>query len=116
MEMPLAEPERIYQHSEVHQKPELIFAKNGEVPTGFSLEKKEIVAMNVKLNKRGDVIDARVVASSEKQLNSAALKAIYHWKFKPALVAGEPVAVYSDVTVEFSPKRAGQAKEQTQND
>jgi TonB family protein len=113
MEMPLVEPEKVYQPSEVHQKPELIFAKEGLVPAGFLLDKKEMVVMHVKLNKRGDVIDAKIIASSAKQLNAPALKAIYHWKHKPARFAGQPVAVYLDLTLEFFPQKP---MEQTQND
>jgi protein TonB len=50
---------------------------------------------------RGDVTRVRVLKGLPMGLDRAAAKAIEGWKFRPATLHGEPVAVYFVLTVNF---------------
>jgi protein TonB len=49
----------------------------------------------------GEVRSARVLRSAGALLDQAAEKAILGWRYRPARVAGRPVAVYLTVTARF---------------
>src|SRR5262249_16380249 len=50
----------------------------------------------------GGVVGGGVLARSNPRLNDAALDAVWRWKFKPAIAAGKPIAVWVLVPVKFS--------------
>lgn len=68
-------------------------------------KKKKIegaVTLAIVVDKKGDVIDARVVKGLGYGLDENAIIAVKEWKYKPAEKDGEPVAVKMEVTVDFS--------------
>jgi TonB family protein len=50
----------------------------------------------------GGLVEDAFVERSIPRLNDAALDAVWRWKFKPAIAAGNPVAVWVLVPVKFS--------------
>ena len=59
-----------------------------------------MVILEVVIDDRGNVTDARVLRSVPL-LDDAALEAVRRWKFKPARLNGESVPVVMTVTVNF---------------
>jgi protein TonB len=53
------------------------------------------------LDKKGDVVDAKVVKGLGHGLDENAILAVKEWKYKPAEKDGVPVAVKMDVQVDF---------------
>jgi TonB family protein len=58
------------------------------------------VVMEVTVNEKGEVWDARVVRG-ESSLQNAALEAVRRWRFSPALLNGNPVPILVHVEMEF---------------
>jgi TonB family protein len=59
------------------------------------------VILQVQLNKSGDVENIQLV-SGHPVLAPAAVEAVKQWKYKPYLLNGEPIAVETTVTVNFT--------------
>ncbi|HYM81154.1 MAG TPA: energy transducer TonB [Candidatus Limnocylindria bacterium] len=53
------------------------------------------------VDREGTVFDAFVL-NSIPELDDAALDAVWHWKFKPAVTGGKPIAVWVAIPVRFS--------------
>lgn len=53
------------------------------------------------LDRTGRISAFHVAESMNPQFDLAALEAIHQWRFRPALLAGNPVAVYYTLTVNF---------------
>ncbi len=67
-------------------------------------KKKKIegtVTIAIVVDKKGDVVDAKVVKGLGHGLDENAIVAVKEWKYKPAEKDGEPIAVKMNVTVEF---------------
>jgi protein TonB len=60
-----------------------------------------VVILEAIIGTDGEVRGARVLRSAGALLDEAAEKAILEWRYRPARVAGKPVAVYLTVTVKF---------------
>jgi TonB family protein len=58
------------------------------------------------IGKDGSVTNARILQDQPMGLGLSALEAICGWRFKPAMMKGEPVKVYYVVTVNFSLQKA----------
>ncbi len=58
------------------------------------------VVIEVTVNEKGEVWDARVVRG-ESLLQNAALEAVRRWRFSPALLNGNPVPILAHVEMEF---------------
>jgi protein TonB len=63
-----------------------------------------IVILEATIDTRGDVVAARVLRSVPL-LDAAALDAVRQWRYTPARLNGEPVAVVVTVTVNFTLER-----------
>jgi TonB family protein len=61
-----------------------------------------VVILQTIIDKVGNVTDVRVLKGLPSGLTEAAVEAVSAWRFKPATLEGEPVAVYYLVTVSFS--------------
>ena len=61
-----------------------------------------VVILQTVIDKLGNVTDVRVLKGLPSGLTEAAVAAVSSWRFKPATLEGEPVAVYYLVTVSFS--------------
>jgi TonB family protein len=59
------------------------------------------VTVAIVLDKKGDVVDAKVVKGLGHGLDENAILAVKEWKYKPAEKDGVPVAVKMDVQVDF---------------
>jgi TonB family protein len=118
MEKEYTPPEKVKELAKVGDKrpvftpiPVFKLAKMPEVKTKIKpeypaqLRKDEIegeVLLKVSINKLGEIVDAKVVASDHELFSKAALAAIRLWKFKPALLAnGEAVDSVVDIPVIF---------------
>jgi len=59
------------------------------------------VTVAIVVDKKGDVVDAKVVKGLGHGLDENAVVAVKEWKYKPAEKDGAPVVVKMEVTVEF---------------
>jgi TonB family protein len=59
------------------------------------------VTLAIVVDKKGDVVDAKVVKGLGYGLDENAILAVKEWKYKPAEKDGEAVAVKLEVEVEF---------------
>lgn len=60
--------------------------------------------LEVIVDQEGCVRRPRVLKGLPMGLDKAAMDAVRHWTFKPAILEGEPVAVYYTLTVSFHPR------------
>jgi protein TonB len=60
-----------------------------------------VAVLRAVIDERGNVIELRVVKDLPFGLGDEAVKAVGQWKFTPALLAGLPVKVFFEVTVQF---------------
>lgn len=61
-----------------------------------------VVVVEAIIGTDGAVRDARVLQGASVLLDSAALEAVRHWRYRPARIGERPVAVYLSVAVTFS--------------
>ena len=61
-----------------------------------------VVILQTIIDTLGNVTDVRVLKGLPSGLTEAAVEAVSSWRFKPATLDGQPVAVYYLVTVSFS--------------
>jgi TonB family protein len=59
------------------------------------------VVLKVRISKSGDVVNLQLV-SGHPMLAPAAIEAVKQWKYQPYLLNGEPIAVETQVTVNFT--------------
>ena len=79
------------------------------VPPDYPQEAKDKhiegnVVLKVTIDKNGDVANAEVV-SGEALLAPAAIEAVKKWKYRPFVLNGAPLAMETQVTVNFSLKK-----------
>ncbi|MCB1037403.1 MAG: energy transducer TonB [Acidobacteria bacterium] len=60
-----------------------------------------IVIVEAVINADGEVVDARIRKPLGLGLDESALDAVHQWRFAPATLRGQPVAVYMNLTVHF---------------
>jgi TonB family protein len=60
-----------------------------------------VVTLAIVVDKKGDVVDAKVVKGLGYGLDENAIIAVKEWKYKPGEKDGEPVAVKMEATVDF---------------
>ena len=60
-----------------------------------------VVILQAVIGKAGRVACVKILQSLEPSLDEQARKAVLGWKFKPARLKGEPVAVYYNLTMNF---------------
>ncbi|MCP3964325.1 MAG: energy transducer TonB [bacterium] len=84
------------------QPPLVIEATPATYPREARQEEVEgVVLVKTIIEKDGKVSDVRVLEGLPHGLSEAAVEAIKQWRFEPALMDGEPIAVYYDLTVNF---------------
>ena len=106
----------------VPAKPKLLLAKGNEVPCTEELVKpvptsrpspkytpeaenagiEGKVRLELKVNERGEVEDAKVLKGLGYGLDEAAVQTVTRWQFRPATLCGKPVAATFVVSVVFS--------------
>lgn len=78
----------------LQQEPQLISSVNVEYPSSITrLAITGTVALNLLLNERGMVDSVSVVSGLHPTLDSQVVKAVFQFKFTPAIVSGKPVPV-----------------------
>lgn len=60
-----------------------------------------VVIVQAVIDPKGNVAEVKVLKGLEKGLSEQAVAAIRTWKFEPATLHGEPIAVYYNLTVNF---------------
>lgn len=60
-----------------------------------------VVILEATIDERGTVADVRVLKGLPMGLDRSAVEAVQQWKFRPATLKGQPVAVYYVLTVNF---------------
>jgi protein TonB len=58
------------------------------------------VVLHAKISKEGEIADLSVI-SGDPMLTQAALDAVKQWKYRPYLLEEKPVAVETDIRVNF---------------
>lgn len=61
-----------------------------------------LVAVQIVIDEKGEVIDAKATKSSHPDFEKPALEAVKKWKFKPAKVAGKEVKVRVTIPFRFN--------------
>ncbi len=61
-----------------------------------------VVILEAVVDAAGDVRNVKVLKGLEMGLTESAVETAREWKFKPATLNGEPVAVYFNLTIRFS--------------
>ncbi len=69
-----------------------------------------VVIVQAIIDKRGDVASVKVHKALPEGLDQAAAEAIRRWKFRPATLNGQPVAVFYNLTINFRLEKRGKAK------
>jgi protein TonB len=74
-----------------------------EVPVSFSrLGSPGLVTVSFTVDDKGNVVDEKIVKSSNPDLDEPALRAIRKWRFKPARKDGTPVASHVAMPMKFN--------------
>lgn len=60
-----------------------------------------VVIVQTVIDKHGSVARVRILKGLHPSLDKAALEAIRQWRFEPALLEGEPVAVHYNLTINY---------------
>jgi len=83
--------------------PKRVFAPQPEYPEEARLGRVQgVVILETIIDTLGAVTNVKVLKGLPSGLTEAAVKAVSDWRFNPAMLNGEPVAVYYLVTVSFS--------------
>ena len=64
-----------------------------------------VVVLNLIVGTDGNPYDIKIARTLGHGLDDKAIEAVRHWRFKPAIKAGKPVAVLTNVEVAFNPYR-----------
>ena len=61
-----------------------------------------VVILQTVIDETGEVQEVKVLKGQPGGLSEAAVEAVRRWRFEPALLDGEPVAVYYNLTINFT--------------
>ncbi|MFC1849098.1 energy transducer TonB [candidate division CSSED10-310 bacterium] len=70
--------------------------------TAYDLKKEGFIILSVIITAEGTVTNIAVLHSAGPQLDAAAIKAVEKWEYYPATLEGKPVAVYYNISFNFS--------------
>jgi len=93
----------IFNPDQVNQKPIARVQTQPNYP--YEMSKQGIsgeVLVEFVVDQKGDVIDSRVVRSSNREFEASALQAVQKWKFKAGRKGGQPVKVRVSQLLEFN--------------
>ena len=98
---PQADPDKKAPADEV-QKPEILTQIPPQYPVAARRAKVEgKVILESVIDRAGNIINLRTLQGQPMGLDLAATEAVCGWRFKPAILNGEPVKVYYVLTVNF---------------
>ena len=69
-----------------------------------------VVVLALRVDKSGQVSNARVVRSLGKAFDEAAVEAVRQWRFEPLLRDGQPVESEINITINFVPGAASSGR------
>ncbi|MGH9463203.1 MAG: TonB family protein, partial [Vicinamibacteria bacterium] len=97
------EPEdKIYYVTSEIDPPVLVARTNPEYPfLDRQVRLKGTVVLAIVIERDGAIGEVRVVRSLNERMDEAALSAVKKWRYKPAVLKGQPVAVHAVVRVNF---------------
>lgn len=85
------------------QPPVKVFAPQPSYPEiARKIRRQGTVQLRAIIDRHGGVSDIQVVTPAPYGLTEAAVEAVQQWRFRPATLGGEPVAVFLDLQVRFS--------------
>lgn len=93
----------VYQVSGNVKAPVKIHAPDPVYPEEARLARVQgVVILQTIINRQGEVTDIRVLKGLPSGLTEAAVSAVSQWRFRPATLEGEPVAVHYLITISFN--------------
>lgn len=91
--------------AEIDQKPRPILQSAPPYPAELREKKLEgVVTIIFVVDSTGKVVEPRVEKSTHPAFDKPALEAVKHWKFEPAVRAGQRVACRMRVPIRFQPR------------
>lgn len=82
--------------------PKLVKKVNPAYPAEAKSEKvMGAVVLDILIDEKGRVADAKAVKSADDRLSKAAIDAVKQWEYEPVKVSGKPVKVKASVTINF---------------
>jgi TonB family protein len=98
-----SDPDRVYHLTGRMTRPELVTKVQPRYPIGERRARREgTVVVTAIIGKDGTVRDAKVIRSVSPGLDSAAVEAVLQWRYRPAKLEGNEIAVYTVVTLSFT--------------
>lgn len=84
-------------------KPEVLFRVTPRYTEAARVARREgTVIVQATIDRTGHVTDVRLIKSLGLGLDESAMNAVQQWRFKPAVLAGRPVPVYFQLSVNFN--------------
>ncbi|HEV8241778.1 MAG TPA: energy transducer TonB [Thermoanaerobaculia bacterium] len=84
-------------------RPETIFRVTPRYTEAARIARREgTVIVQATIDRTGHVTDLRLIKSLGLGLDESAMNAVQQWRFKPAVLAGRPVPVYFQLSVNFT--------------
>ena len=84
-------------------RPEVLFRVNPRYTEAARIARREgTVVVQATIDRTGHVTDVRLIKSLGLGLDESAMGAVQQWRFKPAVLAGRPVPVYFQLSVNFN--------------
>lgn len=82
--------------------PRVLFKEPPPYPAEAKANRTEgIVVVQTVIDRSGLIEDVKVLRGAPDGLTEAAVDAVRQWRFEPALLDGQPVAVYYNLTINF---------------
>ena len=89
----------------VEQPPEPMLQAQPYYPEEARLKRREgVVWAKLWVTKGGNVKKVRIISTDDKLFNEPALRAAVLWQFRPAIIKGEPTAVWVTIPFRFKLK------------
>ena len=99
---PAPEPEGPIRVGGDVKPPEKIFGPNPRYTKDARKARIQgVVIIEAIIDKQGNVTNVKILKTLPMGLDQAAADAVYRWKFRPATLNGEPVAVLFNLTANF---------------
>ena len=96
------DPDYVPENLAVEQQPVPVYKVNPEYPEDARRDKVEgTVWVKAVVRKDGTVKKVVILKSDNEVLNDPAIQAMLQWKFKPAVMDGQPVAVWVAIPFKF---------------
>jgi protein TonB len=84
-------------------RPEVLFKVTPRYTERARIARRQgVVIVQATIDRTGHVTDVRLIKSLGLGLDESAMSAVEQWRFKPAVLAGRPVPVYFQLSVNFN--------------